>query len=144
MTPRSDLQIVEQLVALTHKSNISIAGLARILDVNPVTVKTWISGTHWPYYPLALAWATHHDRHVAVVDHDGEVLAQGAEVPFQFRKLRERAGLTQKQVAARVGTSRNNISIREHHRQAWCPYLATVANHVAALDYRLTLLEVTR
>jgi len=133
-----DLQIVKQLVALTRRNNITTAGLARILDVTTVTVGTWFSGTHCPYYSTTLIWAAHYDRHVAVVDADGKVLARGVEVLFQLRSLREQTGRTQRELAARLNINRPTVTTRETHVRDM--RLSTVSAHVAALDYQLLLM----
>lgn len=135
-------RIIGDLFAHTGRHQLSNTTLAQTLGIHPATITDWHTGHYLPSYTTALAWADLFELRLAVIDHNDQILAEGADVPGKLRELRERAGLSRKVVAARLGVSPSNVTIRELSTRSI--FLSTVAGFVAALGYRLTLLEVTR
>jgi ribosome-binding protein aMBF1 (putative translation factor) len=66
-------------------------------------------------------------------------LSPAYEIRTQLVALRQAAGLTQEQLAARLNTHKSNISRLESVSSDISPKLSTIAEYAAAVGYRLKI-----
>ena len=66
-----------------------------------------------------------------------EALASAFEMKRQMIALRKAAGLTQEEMAEKLGTKRSNISRLESLSASNSPSLATIENYARVLGYSL-------
>ncbi|MGI5155778.1 hypothetical protein [Microbispora sp. CA-102843] len=131
-------RIVATLVQRTRQRKVRRSQLAAILGVNISTISQW-RYHRLPTVARAAAWAEYVGLRLVVFDQDGQVLVEGADIPCHLKLLRNRAGLSLRQVAERAHTRRSTIFQRETRTVEMG--LGTAAEHLTLLGYRLGLAE---
>ena len=75
----------------------------------------------------------------ADVRHENDALAEDFELLNEILKARTAAGLTQAEVAARIGTTQSAVARLESAIGKHSPSIATLKRYASALGYRLQI-----
>ncbi len=68
-----------------------------------------------------------------------DALAPAYEIRSKLITLRQKAGLTQEQLAEKLHTNKSNISRLENINSSISPKLSTLADYAAAMGYRMKI-----
>lgn len=143
-SPYADL--AERLRAARERQELSLASVARALEVTGPAVAHWEKCIEYPSAPNLVQWAAALGLHLVVADLDGQVLASGRPVPrrnepvelYRLRCLtgvlraeRLRSDVTQETIGDRLCVSAWTVQMWEGGRRlprvprliAWCQVL---------------------
>ncbi|MEU4578988.1 helix-turn-helix transcriptional regulator [Nonomuraea sp. NPDC023979] len=122
----ADMPLMASLAEHRLHLGVHMYEVAEALGITVPTLSAWEHGRRSPRWPHVIAYGRRVDRRIVVRDGD-TVLAEGLYLPAQLPILRGELGLSQSDVARRLGGSRGQVG--NHERRAG-HQLVTVERYV--------------